>query len=76
MASNIHVVPYGDKWAAKMEGSSNPLVVCRTQELARQTAVQYAKIIRSEVVIHRSNGTIRDKDSYGTDSFPPRDLKH
>ena len=24
MASNIHVVPYDNKWAAKMEGNSNP----------------------------------------------------
>ncbi|MBO9102423.1 DUF2188 domain-containing protein, partial [Rhizobium sp. L74/93] len=27
---------------------------------------------QSEVVIHRPNGQIRDKDSYGRDPFPPR----
>lgn len=27
---------------------------------------------KSEVVIHRPNGQIRDKDSYGNDPFPPK----
>jgi hypothetical protein len=76
MAANIHVVPYDNKWAAKMEGNSNPLAICPTQELARQAAVPYAQAMRSEVVIHRPDGTIRDKDSYGNDPFPPRDRKH
>ncbi|MBN1398640.1 MAG: DUF2188 domain-containing protein [Bacteroidetes bacterium] len=75
MAANIHVVPYDNEWAAKMEGYSNPLAICPTQELARQAAVLYAKALKSEVVIHRPDGTIRDKDSYGNDPFPPRDQR-
>jgi hypothetical protein len=31
---------------------------------------------RSEVVIHRPNGQIRDKDSYGNDPRRVRDTKH
>ena len=31
---------------------------------------------RTELVIHRPNGQIRDSDSYGSDPFPPRDKKH
>jgi hypothetical protein len=27
-------------------------------------------------VIHRPDGTIRDKDSYGNDPNPPKDKKH
>jgi len=76
MASNIHVVLVDNKWAVKMEGNSIPLAICPTQELARQAAVPIAKVMRSEVVIHRPDGTIRDKDSYGNDPFPPRDRKH
>lgn len=30
----------------------------------------------SEVVIHRPNGQIRDRDSYGNDPNPPRDKRH
>jgi len=30
----------------------------------------------SELVIHRPNGQIRDKDSFGNDPNPPRDRKH
>ncbi|WP_141695337.1 DUF2188 domain-containing protein, partial [Klebsiella pneumoniae] len=26
----------------------------------------------SELVIHRPNGQIRDRDSYGKDPFPPK----
>jgi hypothetical protein len=44
----------------------------RTQEEARQTARNIAINQQSEVVIHRPNGQIRDKDSYGNDPFPPR----
>ncbi|MGA3287422.1 MAG: DUF2188 domain-containing protein [Bacteroidota bacterium] len=76
MVRNIHVVPYNGKWAAKIDNNSIPLAVRLTQELARQAAVPYAQAMRSEVVIHRPDGTIRDKDSYGNDPFPPRDRKH
>ena len=31
---------------------------------------------QAELVIHRPNGQIRDKDSYGNDPCPPRDSKH
>jgi hypothetical protein len=30
----------------------------------------------SELVIHRPNGQIRDKDSFGSDPCPPKDQKH
>ena len=31
---------------------------------------------QSELVIHRPNGQIRDKDSLGKDPMPPKDSKH
>ena len=76
MGKNIHIVPFKGQWAAKIEGEIAPFSIQHTQELARQAAVPYAKMLQSEVVIHRPDGTIRDKDSYGTDPFPPRDMKH
>lgn len=76
MSKNIHVVPHGDRWAVKITGKENPVSTHRTQELARQSAVPIAKVKKSEVVIHSSDGKIRDKDSYGKDPIPPRDRKH
>jgi hypothetical protein len=60
----------------KEEGTSEPISTHRTQELATQNAVPLAKENKSEVVIHRPDGTIRDKDSYGNDPNPPKDTKH
>ena len=53
-----------------------PLSVHDTQAKAIDNAIPVAKMFGSEVVIHRPDGTIRDKDSYGNDPFPPRDRKH
>jgi len=46
-----------------------------TQAQAIQRAKEIAINQRSEVIIHRPDGTIRDKDSYGKDPCPPKDKK-
>jgi hypothetical protein len=43
-----------------------------TQAAAAAAARTIAINQQTEVVIHRANGKIRDKDSYGNDPFPPR----
>jgi hypothetical protein len=43
-----------------------------TQAEAAEAAHQQAIRERGEVVIHRSNGRIRDSNSYGSDPFPPK----
>jgi len=75
---NVHVVPQsqGNPWAVKPAGSSTPTSTHRTQQAAAEAARKAAKQNQSEVVIHRPNGQIRDKDSYGNDPNPPRDTKH
>lgn len=76
MSKNVHVTPSGNKWQVKIEKSTSPFSSHLTQAKAIETAVPIAKKNHSEVVIHRPNGQIRDKDSYGKDTFPPRDKKH
>lgn len=71
MPKNQHVVKRPNGWAVLGEGNSRDTSHHRTQEEARQAAREIAKNQRSEVVIHRPNGQIRDKDSYGNDSYPP-----
>lgn len=73
---NIHVVPQGNKWAVKPEGSKTPSSTHRTQAAATDAGRRAAKHNQSELVIHRPDGRIRDKDSFGNDPCPPRDTKH
>lgn len=72
---NIHVVPSGNKWAVEPEGGK-PISTHRTQGAAEDAGRKVAKEREGELVIHRPNGQIRDKDSYGNDPCPPKDTKH
>jgi hypothetical protein len=73
---NVHVVPSGNKWAVKVAGNAKPVSTHHTQGNAAAAGRPVAKRNQSELVIHRPNGQIRDSDSYGNDSCPPRDKKH
>lgn len=72
MGKNQHVVPHNGQWAVRGVGNSRVTKVCSTQREAQEIARSIARNQRSEVVIHRSNGQIRDRDSYGHDPYPPR----
>ena len=72
MGKNIHVVPRDDRWAVRRDGSERATSVHATQEEARKEAIRMAKRERTEVVIHRPDGRILERDSYGNDPFPPR----
>jgi len=75
MGKNQHVVPYQGKWAVRGEGNEKVTSIHDTQAEAIQRAREIAINQRSEVVIHRPDGTIRDKDSYGKEPCPPKDKK-
>jgi len=72
MKINQHVVKRTDGWAVVGEGNSRDTSVHQTQHQAIERAREIAQNQRSEVVIHGEDGKIRDKNSYGNDSFPPR----
>ena len=76
MGKNQHVVPTGGHWGVRGAGNSRLTSTHRTQDAAINRAIPIAKRERSEVVIHRPNGQIRDSDSYGNDPHPPIDRKH
>ena len=73
---NQHVVPSGKEWAVKGAGNDRATKIVPTQAEAIEIARGIAINNKSEVVIHRPDGTIRDKDSYGNDSYPPKDKNH
>jgi hypothetical protein len=76
MGKNQHVVPHNDKWAVRGVGNEKVTKVTNTQAEAIKVAREIAINHQSEVVIHRPNGQIRDKDSYGNDPCPPKDIQH
>jgi hypothetical protein len=71
MGKNVHVLPQGSSWAVKTEKSEKAYRITNTQKDAIEIAREIAKNQQSELIIHRPNGEIRQKDSFGNDSFPP-----
>lgn len=72
MGRNQHVVPHNGKWGVVGAGNAKVTQTFNTQEQARQRAREIAIIEHADVVIHRPNGQIRDRDSYGNDPYPPK----
>lgn len=77
MGKNVHVTPRpGGGWQVKGAGNAKATKVTDTQKQAIKAAIPIAKNNKSEVVIHGTNGQIRDKDSYGNDPVTIKDTKH
>ena len=73
MGKNQHVTPHPDGgWQVKGQGNSRATLRTTTQKEAIDRARSSSQNQGSELVIHRPNGQIRDKDSHGRDPFPPR----
>jgi len=72
MKRNVHVLPRGDRWAVEKEKSQRASNLVDTQKEAIEIAKEYAKQDQSELVIHKKDGTIREKNSYGNDPYPPK----
>ena len=56
-----HVVPHEDGWAVRGEGNERYTSIHRTQKAAIRRAKQIARNYGSDVIIHRTDGTIRDR---------------
>ena len=76
MKKNQHVVSHEGEWAVKGEGNTKSTKITETKAEAIEIAKRIAKKNKSEVVIHKRDGTISDKDSHGKDPCPPKDKKH
>ena len=72
MGKNQHVTPHpAGGWQVKGEGNRKATVRTNTQSDAIDRARIISRNQNSELVIHRANGQIREKDSHGRDPFPP-----
>lgn len=64
MGKNQHVTPHPDGgWQVKGAGNSRATVRTTTQREAIGIAREISRNQKSELVIHRTNGQIRSKDS-------------
>ena len=68
---NQHVVPHDQGWAVRGAGSQRASSVHRTQQEAIDAAREIARNQGSELIIHRKDGRIRERDSHGNDPSPP-----
>ncbi len=73
-----HVIPSDQKggWAVKKSGSPKSSKSFDTKAQAIEYGKQLSKRERTELFIHRKDGTIQNRNSYGKDPFPPKDKKH
>ncbi|KAF2956262.1 DUF2188 domain-containing protein [Marinitoga sp. 38H-ov] len=69
---NQHVVPHNGGWAVRGEGNKKVTKKFDTQKDAIDFGKEIAKNQKSELIIHRKDGKIRDKNSYGNDPYPPK----
>lgn len=60
-----HVVPYEDGWAVRREGNQRITSKHRKQSTAIRKAKTIAKRKKSDVIIHRASGGIRERVSFG-----------
>ena len=61
---NQHVVPYEEIWAVRREGNKRITSKHRLQETAIRKARRLARKYKADVIIHRQDGSIRDRLSY------------
>jgi len=73
MKKDQHVAPNPrGGWSVRHTGAARATRVFETQKDAIDFARRVARKESSELYIHRRDGTIKERDSYGYDPFPPR----
>lgn len=73
MANGKHVVPNArGGWSVRTAGAAKAAKSFDTQEAAISYGRTAAKKHGAELYVHRSDGTIRERNSYGKDPSPPK----
>ena len=73
MGKNQHVTPHpSGGWQVKGAGNQRATVRTNTQIEAMTIARKIAINNNSELIIHGTDGRIREKNSYGNDFYPPK----
>lgn len=74
MKKTTHVVPNSSRggWDIKQGGGQRASVHLDNKQDAIDRARQISQNQSSELVIHNRDGKISQKDSHGSDPFPPK----
>lgn len=67
-----HVVPSTSGWAVKKSGATRASRTFDTQKEAIEYGSELSKSEKTELYIHKENGMIRERKSYGNDPYPPK----
>lgn len=68
----VHTVPHGDGWANRRSGSNRVAKTFPTKAAAQAAGRNTARREHTEHFVHRRDGTIGERNSYGNDPYPPR----
>ena len=72
MKKSQHITKSEGGWAVKGAGNKKATKILPTQKKAIEYGRQIAINQQTELVIHGRNGKIREKDSFGNDTHPPK----
>jgi Uncharacterized protein conserved in bacteria (DUF2188) len=76
LKNDQHVVPNPKGgWSVLRSGASRATRVFDNKEEAVGFAKKRAKKDSAELYVHRRDGTIQERDSYGRNQFPPIDKR-
>lgn len=67
----VHTVPHGGGWANRRAGAARVSKTFRTKAEAQAAGRDTARRERTEHFIHRKDGQIGERNSYGNDPHPP-----
>ena len=69
---SVHTVPHGDAWANRRAGAGRVSKTYATKAEAQAAGRDTARRERTEHFIHKKNGEIGGRNSYGNDPYPPK----
>lgn len=75
-ATSKHVVPnLSGGWAVRNSGATRASRTFDTQAAAVKYGRDAARKTHAELYVHGKDGTIKGRNSYGRDPYPPKDKK-
>lgn len=68
----VHAVPHGDGWVNRRAGWDRVAKAFPSEAQSQAAGRNTARREHTEHFIHRNNGTIGERSSYGNDALRPR----
>jgi hypothetical protein len=69
---NVHVIPHDERWASRVEGNGRVSSAHATKAEVRAAGRGRAQRNQFELLVHRREGVITERSSFGRDPYQPR----